>query len=155
MKRLCLTVVVALMLGGTANAEHHHKAWNKFFAGSWELQLQELGGQMDLKLVGDGVAVIGTGKSDSGEVGAWIMGWDPAEKLIVHQWFGTDHGRVLYKSVDDKTLRGPGEIHGSDKVTKGTVTITKKNEDSYTVHWTDVTVDGQKADDIRLTVRRK
>ena len=71
------------------------------------------------------------------------------------QWFGANHGRALYKIIDDKTLRGRGEIHDADTITKGTVTITKNGEDSFTVHWTEVTANDEKVKDIRVEATRK
>ena len=156
MKRFLLSLSLVVLTGfaARANADQDYKAWNKYFAGSWHLQ--ESGDQMELKCVGDGVVAVGTGTSATGEeVGGWIMGWDPADKVVVHEWFGNDHGFARYKIIDENTLRGPGEIHGSDKVTKGTVTLTRKSADTYTVHWTDVTANGKKADDLRVTVKRK
>ena len=140
---------------GTDKADHHQKAWIKYFAGSWKLQ--ETGGEeIDFKLVADGNATIGTGESPDGQLkSAWITGWNPTENRMIHEWFGVDHGRISYEVVDANTLRGPGAIHSSNRVIKGMVTITKKNDKMYTVHWTDVTVNGKKSDDIHVAAERK
>ena len=155
MKPFALSIAVVALFTAAANADQQYKVWNEFFAGTWQLESEGGRAEQDLKLVADGEALIGTSKSDSGKTLAWIQGWYPAKKQIVHQWFGANHGRALYKVIDDKTLRGRGEIHDSDTITKGTVTITKNGEDSFTVHWTELTANGEKVKDIRVEATRK
>jgi hypothetical protein len=148
-----ITAIVFVLCATAANADSH-KDWIKYFAGSWELKL---GGKFDLKLVADGNAAIGTLKSaNSEDESAFIIGWDPSEERIIHEWFGeATHGRVAYEIVDDKTLRGPGVFHRSTEKATMTVTITKENEDMYTADWTDVIVNGQKADGPHFELQRK
>lgn len=113
-------------------------------------------GHMDLKLVADGNAAIGTGRSADGQLkSAWIIGWDPAEKRMIHEWFGDTHGRANYEIVDDKALRGPGTIHGKDSVTKGTVTLTRKSDKIYVVRWSEATVNGENSDEVQVTVEKE
>ena len=154
MKTISLAIVVVMLTANPAEAEHHHKDWIKYFAGAWKIH--EPGGTLDWKLVADGDATIGTGESANGQdKSAWIAGWDATEKTMIHEWFGTAHGRVCYRIANDKTLCGPGEIHAENEITKGTVEITKKSDRMFTVHWTNVTVNGEKSDDIHLVVERR
>ena len=85
------------------------------------------------------------------------MGWDGAEKRVVHEWFGDDgeHGRVTYEILNENSLRGPGVASSSEGIMKGTVTLKKSGEKRYTVQWTEVTLNGQKSDDLNLVVEKK
>ncbi len=82
------------------------------------------------------------------------MSWDGAEKRVVHEWFGDDgeHGRATYEILNEDSLRGPGVSRSSEGLMKGTVTIKKSSEKRYTVQWTEVTLNGQKSDDLNLVV---
>ncbi len=152
-KPFSLAVAVAMLSAAAAKADHH-KEWLKYLSGSWKVQ--ESGDELDFKLVADGNAAIGTGRSsDQGET-AWIMGWNPTKKCFIHEWFGAViHGRVSYNKIDAKTLRGAGAFHLPENVVKGTVTITKKSDNEYIVSWTDMTAGDEKMDDFRITVKKR
>jgi len=140
------------LAGSTAIADH--KEWNKYLAGSWDVNNGE--GEQDFRLAVDGNVVVGTGKSAAGEESVWVLGWDPAEKTIIHEWFGADtHGRAVYKIIDDKTLRGTGVYSESGNLTKGAVTVLKKDDTTFTVKWTEVSANGKKSPDFDVVVKRK
>jgi hypothetical protein len=153
MRTVFWAIVVALLSSLTARAEETHAAWIKYLSGTWTIENMDF--EIDLKLVVDGVAASGTAKSNGKVVEAWIMGWDPQEKRLLHDLFGTTHGRVAYELIDDNTLRGPITVNGQNEVTKGTVTVTRNGPSRYTVQWTSVTVNNKKAEDRKFVVSRK
>jgi hypothetical protein len=153
MKKISIAFVFSLLVAGTISADHHYTDWNEYFAGSWELE--DGSHVQDFKLAAGGHALVGTGKSATGEEFVWVMGWDPAEKTVIHEWFGKDHGRITYQIVDDKVLRGTGVISSATELVKANVTLTKKDDKEYTVKWTDVTMNGKKVDDIVAVVKKK
>ena len=125
MKQLSLAVIVSLITVSSARAEQDYKAWNKYFAGTWKITGAGPEGELKIEVVAKGTAGIGTGKDTDGKESAWIMGWDGAEKRVVHEWFGDDgeHGRATYEILNENSLRGPGVSRSSEGLMKGTVTI--------------------------------
>ena len=157
MKQYSLAIVVVLLFAACANAQEAHKVWAKFFAGTWEISGGDGVAEMNMKLAAKGSALIGTTKDDKGREAAWIFGWDNGKQQMIHGWFGEDGeiGGVSYKIEDKDTLRGPGVSRSSQGEMKGTVTVRRTGDNRYTVQWTDVTLDGAKADDLNLVVERK
>jgi hypothetical protein len=157
MKQYSLSIVVVLLSAACANAQEAHKAWAKFFAGTWEISGGNGVAEMNMQLAAKESALIGTTKDDQGRESAWIFGWDNGKQRMIHGWFGEDGdiGGVSYKIEDNDTLRGPGVSRSSQGEMKGTVTVRRTGNNRYTVQWTDVTLDGAKADDLNLVVERK
>jgi hypothetical protein len=60
-----------------------------------------------------------------------------------------------YKIVDETTLSGPVILHSENGTTKAVVTLKKTADNRFTVHWSNVMVDGENADDWNLVVERK
>jgi hypothetical protein len=158
MKTVCMAGVAVCLCASAAIAEQPHRTWLKYLSGSWVYDGGGAGGgAIDWNLVAGGNALIGTGKNDKGIEDAWAYGWDVNAQAIVSQWFTADdrQAQVSYKIVDDKTIRGPAVVTEASGITKGTVTVRKVSDNEYTVHWTDMTVNGSKVEDVKLVVKRK
>lgn len=158
MRTLSLTLLTLLLSASVVAAEQPHRVWLKYLAGSWKYDNgRGGGGEFEWKLVAGGNALIGTGKASNGIEDAWAFGWDARELSIVSDWFtaADQHARVSYRIVDDQTISGPAVVTEASGITKATVTVKRVSDNEYTVHWTNMTVNGTKADDLKLVVARK
>ena len=157
MKQYSLAMVMVLLSAACANAQDAHKEWAKFFAGTWEISGADGVAEMNMKLAAKGTALIGTTKNDKGGEAAWIFGWNGNSKRMIHGWFGDEGeaGHVSYEIMDKDTLRGPGVSRSAEGDMKGMVTVKRTSDNRYTVQWTEVTLNGAKADDLNLVVERK
>ena len=155
MKHLALAIIFALTAVSSASAEHHHIPWIKYFEGTWKGSGGETT-EWQIKLVAKDTCGIGTMKDGEGEESAWIVAWDAAEKRLIHEWFTEkgDHGCVSYTIIDAKTLRGPVVLTTADGETKATVTVKKSGDKRFTVHWTDVTLNGKKTDNLDIVMEK-
>lgn len=157
MRTFLAAFALVLFSTTTVSADNHHKEWMKYLSGSWEwVGEDDEGGKLQWKVAARGNALIGTSKNKNGEESAWIHGWDGTDETLIVSWFGEAgvHGQVAYKIVDATMLSGPASLHDDRGTTKAIVTIKKSSDDRFTVRWSEVTVNGEEAEDLNLVVER-